>query len=130
MSNEKQIGKIGWIDLTVSNAEEIKTFYSSVTGWKAENFNMGKYDDYIMNMPESGQPAAGICNALGGNSSFPHQWLIYINVENLDDSIKVCGELGGKLLIEPKIMAGQGKYCIIQDPAGAVCALFEPSGAE
>jgi uncharacterized protein len=122
---EKLIGKVGWIDLTVTEAAGIKDFYSKVTGWKAENFSMGTYDDYVMNMPFSGQPIAGICNKRGGNSDFPAQWLIYIYVEDLTKSIELCLESGGKLLAGPKTMTGQGKYCVIEDPAGAVCALFE-----
>jgi predicted enzyme related to lactoylglutathione lyase len=26
----------------------------------------------------------------------------------------------------PKDMSGYGKFCVIEDPAGAVCTLFEP----
>ena len=34
--------------------------------------------------------------------------------------------IGGKLIVEPKTMPGYGRYCVIQDPAGAACALFKP----
>ncbi len=32
----------------------------------------------------------------------------------------------GKIISGPKDMAGYGRFCTIEDPAGAVCALFEP----
>lgn len=122
---KKPIGTIGWMDLTVPDAEKIKDFYKSVTGWKNESFNMGEYDDYVMIPPSSTDGIAGICNARGSNADFPPSWLIYIYVESVDNSIAECRRLGGRIVIEPKAIKGQGKFCVIQDPAGAVCALFE-----
>jgi predicted enzyme related to lactoylglutathione lyase len=127
MSNIKpEAGTIGWTDLTIINAENVKEFYSKVVGWKAEPLSMGEYNDFVMNTSETKTPVAGICHARGVNANLPAQWLIYINVENLEKSISNCLELGGRLIAETKNMADYGKYCVIQDPAGAVCALFEP----
>ena len=126
MSNKKKVGEITWFDLTVENAEEIKDFYSKVIGWSSDPVQMGGYNDFNMIKPGDNQTAAGICHARGGNASLPAQWLIYINVADIEESAKNCTSLGGKMLSEPKNMQGYGKYCVIQDPAGAVCALFEP----
>ncbi len=119
------IGTIGWIDLTVPNATEVKDFYANVTGWKPEPVNMGDYDDY--NMTADGEPKAGVCHKQGGNKDIPSQWMIYINVANLKESREQCEKMGGKLLSDVKGAGAMGNYCFIEDPAGAVCALFEPS---
>ncbi|MEP0862162.1 MAG: VOC family protein [Ignavibacterium sp.] len=126
MSPKPEIGSITWCDLTVPNAEEVKTFYEKVIGWKADPVSMGDYDDYSMIAPESNKIAAGICNAKGINAKLPPQWLIYITVENVDKSAQTCLELGGRVLVEPKTISNYGRFCVIQDPAGAVCALFKP----
>lgn len=127
MSNEKpEIGAITWFDLTVPNAEEVRDFYSKVVGWKPSPVSMGDYDDYNMNAPESDTAAAGICHARGGNAGLPPQWLIYITVANVDESAQRCVELGGKIISGPKDIGGYGRFCVIQDPAGAVAALFAP----
>jgi predicted enzyme related to lactoylglutathione lyase len=55
-------------------------------------------------------------------------WLIYITVADLDEAMRRCQERGGKVRVPAKDMGGQGRYAIIEDPAGAVAALFEPSG--
>ena len=34
---DNEIGKIGWIDITVDDAEGLRDFYAKVTGWKAES---------------------------------------------------------------------------------------------
>ena len=127
MSNNKpEVGTIGWTDLTIADAEKVRDFYSKVVGWKSQHLSMGQYDDYVMNTPDTETSVAGICHARGINAELPSQWLIYITVANIDDSVASCKKLGGKILAEPKNYAGMGTYCVIQDPAGAVCALFQP----
>ncbi|MCX8104563.1 MAG: VOC family protein [Ignavibacterium album] len=126
MNNKPEIGSITWCDLTVPDATGIKNFYEKVVGWKADPVSMGDYDDFSMIAPESNKIAAGICNAKGINSKLPPQWLIYITVEDVDRSAQTCLELGGKIIVEPKTIPNYGRFCVIQDPAGAVCALFRP----
>ena len=127
MSNKEkpEVGSITWFDLTVPDAEKVKDFYSKVVGWKTLPVSMDNYNDFNMNSPESGKTNAGICHKRGANAEFPSQWLIYITVKNADVSAKICKENGGKVLVGPEDMSSYGRYCIIEDPAGAVCALFE-----
>ena len=127
MSKKDKAGTIGWIDLTVQDAVQIKNFYSKVTGWKPSGVSMGDYEDFNMTPPAHNIPVSGICHARGQNSHLPPYWLIYIYVEDLDESIKNCIHLGGNLIGEVREMGQQGRYCVIRDPAGAVTALFEPA---
>ena len=122
---ETEIGKIGWIDITVDDAKGLRDFYADVTGWKPEDVDMGEYADFNMTMPGSGTPAAGICHARGGNAELPRQWLIYIVVADADDSAHRCETQGGKVLVGPKDMGG-GRFAVIEDPSGAVAALYQP----
>jgi len=112
--------------LTVENAQEIRDFYRNVVGWDTSEIDMGGYSDFCMNSPESGKTIAGICHARGENAALPPQWLVYITVEDLDKSAARCVELGGKVLVRSKGLGDTGRFCVIQDPAGAVAALFEP----
>ena len=124
--NRAAVGSIGWFDLTVPDADRIRDFYSSVVGWKPEPVAMGDYSDYNMTAPDTGQPRAGVCHKRGTNAQLPPAWMIYIFVADLDASVAKVEELGGKVLVQPKSSGGQARYCIIEDPAGAVCALYEP----
>lgn len=121
-----EIGSIGWIDLTVENGEEVRDFYREVVGWEPEAVDMGDYSDFNMKAPDSGKPMAGVCHARGGNAGLPANWLIYITVADADVAAARCVELGGKVIAGPKDMAGYGRYCVVEDPAGAVSALFAP----
>jgi hypothetical protein len=118
-----QVGQIGWVDLTVEHADQVRDFYQQVVGWTVQPVQMDGYADYSMIGPE-GQPAAGVCHARGPNASLPPQWMIYIIVANLDDSLAACQRLGGQVIVPARGEAGS-RFAFIQDPAGAVCALFE-----
>ena len=117
-------GTIGWIDLTVPDAERLRRFYTEVTGWTSSPVDMGGYDDFNMSPPGSA-PVAGVCHARRMNADLPSQWLIYIIVEDLDVSLRRAAELGGRVLAGPKKMGGHGRYAVVQDPAGAVAALWQ-----
>ena len=121
---DSKTGTIGWQDLTVPNAGEIRDFYQAVIGWEAEAHPMGEYEDYCMNPPGGGDTVAGICHARGTNANVPSQWLLYINVDDVDASAAKAVELGGAVLDGPREM-GYGRFAVIRDPAGAVCALYK-----
>lgn len=119
-----EIGTIVWTDLTVDNAETVRDFYSEVVGWKPNDHDMGEYNDFDMNKPESGETVTGVCHARGSNANVPPQWMIYIQVADVDASAKRCKELGGKIIDGPRKM-GPNRFCVIEDPAGAVAALID-----
>lgn len=117
-------GTILWHDLTVKDADAVSQFYASVVGWKRTPVDMGGYEDYGMVIEGKKGAAGGICHRKGANAKLPAQWLVYIAVEDLAASLKQVRKLGGK--VRSEIMeVGEGTACVIQDPAGAVCALFQ-----
>lgn len=116
-------GQIGWIDLTVPDADGLRDFYSGVTGWTPAPVSVGDYQDYCMNAA-NGQSVAGICHARGDNAGLPAGWMVYIVVADLAAALERCEARGGKVLGAPR-SAGGGRFCVIQDPAGAVAALYE-----
>lgn len=126
MSSTPRPGTVTWQDLTVEDAEKLRDFYASVVGWAPEPVSMGGYSDFVMT--SEGAEIAGVCHALGANAVLPPVWLIYITVEDLDFSLTECERLGGAVLTPPRSYGG-GRYCVIKDPAGAVCALYQPADA-
>lgn len=128
-ATKPKVGAIAWTDLTVKPAVKVRDVYAAVVGWKFSEVNMGGCGDFCMNQPGNGRPVAGVCHACGENASLPPQWLIYINVANLNRSLAACRRRGGKAVRPPRGMAG-GRMAGIRDPAGAVMALFEPKRDE
>jgi hypothetical protein len=125
MSNNENVGEIGWIDISVEDASGLQDFYAQVTGWQPEALSMGDYDDFTMKTPTSGTAVAGVCHARGSNADLPPQWLIYITVADVDASAATCTDQGGRLIVPPRSM-GSARFCVIEDPAGAVAALYQP----
>jgi len=117
------VGSIVWQDLTVEDAEGVRAFYEQVVGWTSEAVDMDGYSDFSMVTAE-GEGVAGICHARGANTGVPPQWLLYVTVADLDASIGQCTRLGGEVVTPPRPLAG-GRMCVVKDPAGAVCGLFE-----
>ena len=118
-------GQLGWIDLTVPDAPAVRDFYSAVIGWDAHPVDLGGYADFTM-MPSGGsEPAAGICHARGENAHLPPVWIPYFIVENLSRSLASCADRGGTPIGEVRTM-GDSRYAVVRDPAGAVCALYQP----
>lgn len=122
MSEESKIGEIVWRDLTVDKAEQVSDFYASVVGWQKSPVSMGEYDDFNMNT-SNGETIAGVCHARGGNADIPPQWMMYVRVKNVNESLEQVRALGGRVLKGPTDFSGD-RYYIIEDPAGAILTIF------
>jgi predicted enzyme related to lactoylglutathione lyase len=125
MSNERpETGSMVWIDLTVPDAAKVRDFYAEVVGWSPSEVEMGGYSDFSMNTPDGGTTITGVCHARGVNADMPPAWMPYFTVADLDASIERCNALGGEVVVGPR-MLGEGRFCVVRDPAGAVAALYE-----
>lgn len=129
--DEPVVGTVGWMDLTVGDADGVRDFYRQVVGWESEGLPMegGAYEDYVM-ASAAGEPVGGVCHARGGNAGLPAVWLVYVNVADLDASLEACRGNGGEVINGPRDFGGQGRYAVIRDPAGAAMALFQAAKQE
>ncbi len=118
-------GTMGWMDLTIDDAEGVRDFYKEVVGFTHSEVPMGDYSDFCMIPPAGGDPTCGVCHARGSNTDLPPVWIPYFIVEDVEKGIAACQAKGGSIVAGPKSM-GQAKYCVIKDPAGAICAIYQP----
>jgi predicted enzyme related to lactoylglutathione lyase len=102
----------------------VREFYQSVIGWEADEFKVSDYNDYVISTAQNKQTVAGLCHARGDNANLPPQWIIYIKVHNLDESLAAARQKGGQVLVGPKPF-GNARFCVLKDPAGAVFAVVE-----
>lgn len=120
----KRLGCVEWMDLTVENAGEVRDFYGRVAGWSKLELPVEDYDDFCVG-PDEKNVLAGICDACGPNADIPPEWRIYINVDDLDASLKAVQDNGGGIKYAIR-RAGAARFCMIADSAGVICTLFEP----
>jgi uncharacterized protein len=121
------VGRICWLDLTVSDASVTRDFYRQVVEWSVQEIEIEDggegYTDYNM-LGEDGNPAAGICHARGSNADLPPVWMIYMPVGDLAESLRRVEEEGGKVIKAMRGKDGEYMYAAIQDPVGVYLALM------
>lgn len=120
-------GSFSWIELTTTDQNAAKEFYSSLFGWTFQDSPMGPDDFYTM-FSLKGRTCAAVYTMRQDEQAMhiPPHWNLYITVESADDTAKRAPELGGKVLAPPFDVAEHGRSAVIQDPAGAVFMLWQP----
>ena len=64
----------------------------------------------------------------GAGQPVQPNWLPFVRVKNVTESVAQAKELGGKALIEPRPELLDGKVAVIADPTGAAIGILEWSG--
>jgi hypothetical protein len=112
-------GALCWNELYTSDLDAAKGFYNSLLGWDWQEFENSP-DPYfvIMNQGRANGGVRGLADP-----GMPPNWLVYFAVEDIDAGVAKVGELGGQTMMGP-IDIGIAKIAIVQDPQGAVFALY------
>ncbi|MFT4541328.1 MAG: putative enzyme related to lactoylglutathione lyase [Planctomycetota bacterium] len=121
-----RVGRIAWLDLTVSDASATRDFYRQVVEWSVQDVEMEdageRYADYDM-FGDDGKPVAGVCHARGVNLGLPPIWMIHLPVGDLAESVRRVREEGGKIIKAKKGNDGEYTCAVVQDLVGAYLAL-------
>ena len=121
-------GALCWNELYSTNVDAAGKFYVNTFGWKTDSMDMGPMGTYtLFQDPVKGKEEniGGMMNMPPNMKGVPSHWLSYFEVVDVDASTKKAGELGGKVLMPPMDIPNIGRFSIIQDPQGAVFALFK-----
>ncbi|HLW59338.1 MAG TPA: VOC family protein [bacterium] len=120
-----EIGAMCWNELMTSDTEAAGRFYKTTFGWNAEQVDMGEDGTYtIFKIGE--KQISGMMKRPPRLKDVPPNWLTYFAVTNVDDMAKKAASLGGKIFQPPMDIPDIGRFAVIQDPQGAVFALFKP----
>jgi predicted enzyme related to lactoylglutathione lyase len=120
-------GSFCWLELATSDQNAAKTFYTTLFGWKLNEFPMGPGETYtIFRLEDRDAAAAYTMRKEQRDMGVPPNWMLYIRVENADASAARAAELGGKVLAPPFDVMDVGRMAVIQDPTGAVFAAWQP----
>lgn len=110
-------GAFSWFELSTTNVDGAKRFYTNLFGWETEDMPMPNMTYSVVKV--DGESAAGIMPNPPDSKDMPPTWGIYITVSDIDATVAKAKELGGTILIEPRDIPDVGKFCVIQDPQGA-----------
>ena len=112
-------GALSWNELATPDMAGSTTFYSDLFGWEIKPME-GMGMEYSM-ISNAGHSNGGIHPAMPPGT--PPHWLAYFGTDDIDASVAKVAELGGTAL-SGVMDIGVGKIAPIQDPQGAVFALY------
>jgi uncharacterized protein len=126
-SPEYKPGTFCWVELGTSDNEAAKQFYTQLFGWDYVDNPMGEHGVYTM-LKLDGKDVGGLYKLMPDmvERGVPPHWLSYVAVANADESAAKAKEAGATLLQEPFDVFTLGRMAMIQDPTGAVFALWQP----
>ena len=115
----------GWLFSLLAYIEE--TTLREAGGERVEDFPMGP-DAYYTMFSLEGQHvgAAYTLQAEQRAQGVPPNWMIYVAVENADESARHAAELGGNIYAQPFDVAEHGRMAVLSDPSGATFSLWQP----
>lgn len=122
-------GTFCWIDASVNDVAEAKRFYGEILGWSFVDLPMGEGQVYSMAQIR-GKDVAALSPQQPEmrEQGIPPHWTAYIAVKSVDETAAKVEGLGGKLLAPPFDVLQVGRMAVVQDPTGAVVALWEARG--
>lgn len=123
----KKNGAFSWNELMTTDVKGAMAFYGALFGWEFEN-NDSAGMPYVI-AKSGGDMVAGLMAKPPTVPDFvPPYWGAYVTVANVDQSAEKTVSLGGKILFPPTDIPTVGRFCVIQDPQGAVVSIISYAG--
>jgi len=111
-------GAFSWNELMTSDPAAAKTFYAALFGWEFQDMAMGEMTYAVVKA--GGQDVGGLMRTPPEAGGAPPQWGVYVTVADVDATARRAAALGGKVLVPPRDIPEVGRFCVLQDPQGAV----------
>ncbi len=115
----------GWAELNARGIEKAIPFYEKVFGWTHKTTGMGEGAPPYTEFQISGQSIAG---GMEMNPMVPAEvpsfWMVYFNVDDVDQSFKKAVDGGGREMMAPMDFPG-GRFAILSDPQGAAFGVLK-----
>lgn len=126
-SVEYKPGTFCWVELGTTDGEAAKKFYTQLFEWDFTDNPVGPSGVYTI-LKQNGKDVGALYQMpteMTSNGVPPH-WMSYISVANADESAAKAKSLGATLMKEPFDVYTMGRMAVIQDPTGAMFALWQP----
>lgn len=120
-------GTFCWVELGTPDAEAAKKFYGELFEWRALDTPDSQGNTYTMLRLDDKE--VGALYQLRDEhlaQGIPPHWLCYISVANADEIAARAVSLGGTVILGPFDVAEYGRMAIINDPTGAIFAIWQP----
>ncbi|MGW7047602.1 VOC family protein [Streptomyces avermitilis] len=115
-------GAPNWLDIGTPDIDGATSFYGGLFGWQFQSAgpDAGGYGFFQL----SGKTAAG------GMQTTPEQgppsWTVYFQSPDAEATAKAAEQAGGRALLPPMDVMGQGHMAILADQAGVPFGIWQP----
>jgi uncharacterized protein len=118
-------GAFSWVDLVTADAAASKAFYSDLFGWDVDDTGIG--DGYTI-FRLDGDAVGGLLEVSDATTASvaPPTWTSFVTVADADIAAKRAVQHGGKVRSEPNEMFESGRTAVLEDPHGALFAVWQP----
>lgn len=120
-------GMFCWAELATTDTAAAKEFYTGLFGWGIDDVPMGEEGVYTM-LQIDGKEVAALYEMKEEQRAqgVPPHWMVYVAVASADDTAERARSLGGTVLMGPFDVFDSGRMALVQDPTGAILAVWEP----
>jgi len=120
-------GTFCWPELASTDTEAAKRFYAGLFGWTHVDTPMGPDMVYTI-FQKDGHDVASLYGLMPDmlTQGVPPHWASYVCCEDADASAAKAVALGGTIVAPPMDVMEHGRMVVLQDPAGATFALWQP----
>jgi predicted enzyme related to lactoylglutathione lyase len=115
-------GTFSWVDLGTTDGEGAKAFYGALLGWEFEDLPVPDSPPYSM-ARIGGLNVAAVYTKR--DEAQPPAWLSYVTVADADGIAGSAAGLGATVISEPFDVMDAGRMAVLQDPTGAVFAIWQ-----
>ena len=117
MDAYKTHGAFSWSELMTDDPAKAAEFYGSLFGWVVEKVEVPTGPYHVIKV--DGTPMAGMMAYPDPGMKMPPTWSCYVTVNNVDETVAKCTELGGAVLMPAMDVPTVGRMACIRDPQGA-----------
>ncbi len=117
------IGAPCWVELTTSDAERSRAFYTQLFGWTAEepNQDFGGYFNFVKDEVRiagcmAGQPGSGMTD----------NWSVYLASDDTARTVQAAAAYGGVVHVPAMPVGDLGTMAFVGDAGGAAIGVWQP----
>jgi len=119
-----QPGTFCWTELGTTDIGSAKAFYGELLGWGTNEVPMTPDGAAYCIVQVEGRDAAALYQQASAEKTAPH-WRPYVAVAGADETAQRVTDAGGRVLAGPFDVFDAGRMAVIEDPTGAVLALWQ-----
>jgi predicted enzyme related to lactoylglutathione lyase len=124
-----ETGAMAWNELNTRDPEVAKSFYGDVFGWSFEEKEYEGTGTYTA-IGLGGDAVGGMIDITDRvPAEIPAHWLVYFDVDDLDDTLETAKGEGADVPAGPFDIPEIGRIAVIKDPFGAWFAVIQPDPA-